>query len=365
MVLIFINIYVRIKHMTSVETRVNVPPMGGGETRPEDGSLLLRLVKDLPDAIKVASRVIRGEPIGFSFNVADRCPINCNCYWRAMNRVEELEPDAMVDFFGGKRQEGYVHANMVGGEPYVHLKNDLLERLADTMPSSWITTSGVTRLKHIPNVLHFVSVDGANAETHNSVRGYPGLYEKILKNLAEARSTGFFPACLHVTLNSQNYTQAPQILETWHESGLVDGVAFSTHTPIEGASDDWLLLSDEQKWRIVADLLRQKKTHQGFLLNSDAMIRHVHPLAMSEQTPETCATAKYVTSYHADGSRIEQCIFSEKGDCAKCGCVVTTALDNLVNFGKFDIDTFRSIRQLLPPFKQAAKTIELADTLSH
>lgn len=331
-----------------------------GVVRPETRSAFHQLIKDLPDAVKVAGRVLRGKPIGFSFNVADRCPINCDCYWRAMNRVEELSPDEMVDFFEARREEGFVHANMVGGEPYVHLKSDLLERLAETMPSSWITTSGVTRMKHIPNVLHFVSVDGADAKTHDRVRGFKGLYDKIIKNLAEARSTGFFPAALHVTLNSQNYHQIPQILETWGGSGLVDGVAFSTHTSIEDAHDEHLRPTDEQKLHIVSELLRQKKQHPDFLLNTEAMAKRLQPEVMREQSPETCGTAKFVSSYHADGSKIEQCIFSEKGDCSTCGCVVTTAIDNIANIRHFDWETTKAIRRLLPPFKQAEAAIRLA-----
>jgi MoaA/NifB/PqqE/SkfB family radical SAM enzyme len=354
--------------MSSVEVNPNLlapEVFDGGQIKPETRSAFNQLIRDLPDAVKVAGRVFRGKPIGFSFNVADRCPINCDCYWRAMDRVPELSPDEMVDFFEARREEGYVHANMVGGEPYVHLNSDLLERLAETMPSSWITTSGVTRMKHIPNVLHFVSVDGGDAETHDRVRGFKGLHAKIIKNLSEARATGFFPAALHVTLNSQNYHQIPQILETWGGSGLVDGVAFSTHTSITDANDEHLRPSDEQKLHIVAELLRQKKQHGSFLLNTEAMTRRLSPEVMKEQTPETCATAKFISSFHADGSKIEQCIFTEKGDCSTCGCAVTLAINNTASVRRFDWETTRMLRGLMPPYKQAATTIKLADLETH
>lgn len=298
----------------------------------------------------IASKVIQSKPFGFSFNVSDRCPVNCDCYWRAMGRVKELEADEMVAFFEARRQEGYVHVNLVGGEPYVHLKSDLLERLTATMPSNWITTSGVTPLKHLPKTLHFVSIDGADAETHDRVRGFPGLYDRIVRHLSEARANGFFPACLHVTLNTLNYQQVPRILNVWLENELVDGVAFSTHTPIRDASDDWLRLSEVQTWQLVANLLRCKKEHAGFLLNTEAMIRRLHPQVMNQQSPATCATSCYVASFHADGKQIEQCIFSEKGDCSHCGCVVTTALDSIMEMRAFDFETARMLRRLLPPF---------------
>ncbi len=309
-----------------------------------------QVLADLPKLLRVVARVSRGRPIGFSFNVSDRCPVNCNCYWRAMGRVSELSPDDMVAFFEERAREGFIHVNMVGGEPYVHLKSDLLERLAATMPSVWITTSGVTPLKHIPNVLHFISIDGADAETHDRVRGFPGLYDRIVKHLTDARAKGPFPACLHVTLNSQNYEQVCQILRVWRNNGLVDGVAFSTHTPIREADDDWLRLSDEQSEDLVADLLRCKQEFGEFLLNTPAMIRRLLPKNMRKQTPDNCPTARFVRSYHADGSRIEQCIFTEKGDCSGCGCAVNIALESIPLSLEFDLQSARMLRKILPPF---------------
>jgi len=308
---------------------------------------------DIPNLLRVGTRVMRGKPIGFSFNVADRCPVNCKCYWRAMERVSELSPDEMVAFFEQKAREGYIHVNMVGGEPYVHLKSDLLERLAATMPSVWITTSGVTPLKHIPNVLHFISIDGADAETHDRVRGFPGLYDRIVGHLSDARAKGPFPACLHVTLNSQNYRQVRQVLEVWRVNGLVDGVAFSTHTPIHGADDDWLRLFDEQSESLVEDLLQCKQEFGGFLLNTPAMIHRLLPENMRKQTPDNCLTARFVDSFHADGSKIEQCIFTEKGDCSGCGCAVNTALESIPLGWGFDLQSAKMLRKILPPYEQS------------
>jgi MoaA/NifB/PqqE/SkfB family radical SAM enzyme len=318
-----------------------------------------QVLADVPNLLRVGTRVARGKSIGFSFNVADRCPVNCKCYWRAMERVPELSPDEMVAFFEQKAREGYIHVNMVGGEPYVHLKSDLLERLAAAMPSVWIKTSGVTPLKHIPNVLHFISIDGADAETHDRVRGFKGLYDRIVGHLSDARARGSFPACLHVTLNSQNYQQVRQILEVWRANGLVDGVAFSTHTPIREANDDWLRLSDEQSESLVEDLLSCKQEFGDFLLNTPAMIRRLLPENMMKQTPDNCPTARFVDSFHADGSKIKQCIFSEKADCSGCGCAVNTALESIMPGRGFDLESAKMLRKLLPPYVQAQELAQL------
>jgi|GEM_PF-3954355 len=62
-------------------------------------------------------RMVAQVPYAFSFNISDRCPVGCNCYWRAQGRVTELSDDEVVAFFQKKRREGYVQANLIGGEP--------------------------------------------------------------------------------------------------------------------------------------------------------------------------------------------------------------------------------------------------------
>ena len=136
-------------------------------------------------------RAVRGLPYTFSFNISDRCPIGCQCYWRAQARVQELNDDAVIDFFEKKRSEGYVFATIVGGEPYV--RPDLLSKVAGIIPLNWVVTSATTPLRRLRNTTHIVSIDGACAETHDRVRRSKGLYDRILKNLGKARLEGTSP----------------------------------------------------------------------------------------------------------------------------------------------------------------------------
>ena len=72
---------------------------------------------DLPLFFKgsIIRSYLQDKPIAFSFEVADRCPVNCNCYWRAQERVKELSDEEVITFFKQKRKEGYLQANLVGG----------------------------------------------------------------------------------------------------------------------------------------------------------------------------------------------------------------------------------------------------------
>jgi MoaA/NifB/PqqE/SkfB family radical SAM enzyme len=270
-------------------------------------------------------RTCLGLPYAFSFNISDRCPVGCHCYWRAQARVTELSDDDVVSFFRRKRREGYVQANIIGGEPYV--RPQLLANVAGIIPFNWVVTSGTTPLRRLRNTTHVISIDGATGEIHDSVRRMKGLYARILKHLAIARSGGDFPTIIHTTLNAQNYTGLETILATWSSNGLADGIMISTLTPIRDAGDESYRLSREQRIWIVDELLRLKNQYADFLCMTEAMIRRLHPDHTEQLEPARCDTARWIESYDAAGKRVPQCVLSDKADCNECGCIITTMSD--------------------------------------
>jgi MoaA/NifB/PqqE/SkfB family radical SAM enzyme len=236
-----------------------------------------------------------------------------------------LSDDAVIAFFKKKRSEGYLFVSIVGGEPYV--RPELLTKVAGIIPLNWVITSGTTPLRRLRNTTHIVSVDGANAASHDRVRKSKGLYERILKNLGSARVGGAFPAIIHTTLNALNYKEIGDIFAIWADNELADGILVSTITPVRGAGDEPLLLSREQRIWIVEELLRLKREYAEFLLMTEPMIHRLHPCHTERLDPQVCNTAKWIESYDAAGNRVSQCILSEKADCRKCGCVITTTAD--------------------------------------
>jgi MoaA/NifB/PqqE/SkfB family radical SAM enzyme len=271
-------------------------------------------------------RTCRGLPYAFSFNISDRCPVGCNCYWRAQSRVSELSDGDVIAFFQTKREQGYVLANIVGGEPYV--RPHLLAKVAGIIPLNWVVTSATTPLRRLRNTTHILSIDGASSKTHDRIRGMQGLYARILKNVAQARSGGDFPTMIHTTLNAKNYEELEEILATWSSNGLADGIFISTMTPIKGAGDDGLRLTREQRIWIVNKLLRLREHYADFLCMTEEMIRRLHPDYTRMLSAAMCDTARWIESYDAGGKRIPQCILSDKADCKQCGCIVTTMSDS-------------------------------------
>jgi sulfatase maturation enzyme AslB (radical SAM superfamily) len=293
--------------------------------------------------VKIAKR----NPFSFSFNISDRCPVGCDCYWRAQARVLEMTDEAVCDFFVSMRNRGFKHATLIGGEPYVRAA--LLEKVTPIMQYNWVVTSGTTPLRQLPKTTHMISIDGKDPETHDRIRVMPGLFNRIVGNLKQARTKwpGSFPAFGHSVLNSTNYRQIKDILYFWKENTLLDGILFSVAAPILGTSSSHLrpLSSDELRW-VHDELLQQKKTFKDFLRMSIQMIDHLHPDMVRRQIASRCKTSTLVESFHADGTKIDQCVLSSKADCSGCGCVITGFLDGI--YGA-DLQTLRLLSQVVSP----------------
>jgi MoaA/NifB/PqqE/SkfB family radical SAM enzyme len=282
-----------------------------------------------PTALRVALRAMTGRQWAFSFNVSDRCPVGCDCYWRAQERVREMNNAAVIQFFRDRRDDGYVFAALIGGEPYV--RPDLLQEITPILPVNWLITSATTPLRRFPNTVHIISIDGGSAEVHDKVRNMPGLYNRIEKHLQNARSKwpGSFPAFSHSTLNAINYRDTGQILHRWSSNKLLDGAVFSIATPVGKNDLTHLRLTLRQREEIVEDLLRLKRQFGTFLCMSQEMISLLHPDVAKNHTPATCKMSTRVSSFDAEGNRIEQCVLSTLANCSLCGCVIDTFLQSM------------------------------------
>lgn len=277
-------------------------------------------------------RGVAGRSLTFSFYLTDRCFLHCRgCFWWEQARVKDLPDEEVVAFFKRKRDDGYILANIAGGEPYI--RAELLERICGIIPLSWVMTAGSIPFRPLKRTTHMVSIDGLR-ETHNAIRvnlrGKPwALYERIAENLKQARSRfkEQFRVVIHVTLRKQSYREIAEIVEEWARNGLADGIAISTVTPVKGADDGGVLSREERIW-ITNTLLNLKAEYGDFMCQSGAMIRRLHPDHTQKLNPGICETARLVESHAADGSRIPQCVLGDKADCKECGCVITTMSDS-------------------------------------
>ncbi len=312
------------------------------------------MFKTLQFAFKAVVGNLQGVKPMFGFNVSERCPIGCDCYWRRqlaerlnlssaqetkalpiLGRKLEMSDDQVVQFFKQKEKEGSLMVLIIGGEPYV--RPELLAKLGGIIPWTGVVTSGTSPLIKMERTYHLISIDGKDAETHDRIRQSRGLFDRIVSNVKRARTTHQkFPLAIHTVLNRENFLQTEEIVRFWKDNGLADWIVFSGHTPIAGAGDEHLHLCDSDSYEAVHELHRLKDKYPGFVNMTHQMISTLQPHRMMFQNPENCPTAQFTDAYYANGQKIERCIFGPDGDCSRCGCIVTIGFEPLKGVPTFD-----------------------------
>ncbi len=166
-----------------------------------------------------------------------------------------------------------------------------------------MTTNGTLPLDVETDIL-WVSIDGF-AETHDRLRGAP-IFERVIQNIQASRHPRLYA---HVTLNNQNYAEAPALVRFL--SGLVKGITIQFYYPYEGGGD--LFLDFERREQVIDQMIALKK--EGYsLLNSTPSLQ-----ALKRNTWR--CSDWLVDNANPDGSISQGCYLRGRADidCARCG----------------------------------------------
>ena len=123
---------------------------------------------------------------------------------------------------------GQVVVILTGGEPL--LRDDIFElaayghgrglRMVMAVNGTLLTPQIATRLKEVGIQRLSISIDGANAASHDQLRAVPGAYEGALAGIAACREAGL-PFQINTTVTRANRNELPAI----HELAISLGAA--------------------------------------------------------------------------------------------------------------------------------------------
>jgi len=169
-----------------------------------------------------------------------------------MDLLEQLLADALP--FGAR------HVALTGGEPHLH---PAFEQMVETITAfgyTWHFVSHGQRsepylpvmAKHRDKLTHVsLSVDGADAETHDTLRNRPGAFEKVRASARTYVELGY-KVRLSVTLNQQNKTQVEALVQLAREWSAY-GINFAGTIPTDWNQE--LVLSDQQSLELYHQIL--------------------------------------------------------------------------------------------------------------
>ena len=178
-------------------------------------------------------------PAKVAWDVTYRCNMRCkHCHLWQVKKHNDLDTEEAKRFMSDIADLGTLHLSFSGGEPF--LRKDLLELISfarDAGLSTGVNTNG-TRLvdpQHAKAACKsglgevFVSLDGADAESHNDIRGRPNAFSSAIRaidNLLDQRE-GHKPAVhVNTTVTGSNVDSLEGILEI-ARSHKVDGMTLS------------------------------------------------------------------------------------------------------------------------------------------
>ena len=293
------------------------------------------------EVVKAWGSILAGRPPSLSIEITKECPLRCpGCYaFEAGHLGGETMLRELSDYKGDELVRNVLqvvdeirplHLSIVGGDPLVRYRE--VERLLPELEARGIHTQVVTSaFRVIPadwktkytklNVV--VSIDGLQPE--HDVRRAPATYERILKNIKDAKIT------IHSTITSQIASRPgylEEFLEFWCQRPEINKVWFSLFTPQRGATDPEILTS-AQRAEVMAELLRLRVLYPKL----DMQERVIKEIATPPQSPEECIFARTTQTISADlTTQITPCQFGGDPDCSQCGCIASMGLAAVGHF---------------------------------
>jgi MoaA/NifB/PqqE/SkfB family radical SAM enzyme len=286
------------------------------------------------EVFRAWGNILAGLPPSLSIEITKECPLQCpGCYAfdpahlggsTQLRQLSDFKGDELVRKVLAVIDEYRpLHVSLVGGDPLVRYRE--LELLLPQIERRGVHTQVVTSAfrvvpstwKSFKKLNVVVSIDGLQPE--HDERRKPATYERILKNIADAKVT------VHCTVTSQ-IAERPGYLDEflgfWSARPEVAKVWFSLFTPQKGATDPEIL-SREQR-HVVMNELRRLRPLSPKLDMHDIVIDEI---ANPPSNPEECIFARTTETISADlTTKITPCQFGGVPDCSQCGCIASMGL---------------------------------------
>ncbi len=258
------------------------------------------------------------KPHAIILSVTSKCNLRCrHCsIWK--NKERSLpEKDAEKIILGLREWTGPYHLTISGGEPL--LKKDLaaLVKLAsDNGIQTALSTNGVLLTREIQDEIFdagldlvLVSLDSTRQEVHDKIRGAPGTFESLIRNIENSDYSSRI--VIQTVIFKDNPENIPELVEWVRKMGFL-GIEFQALVPTFGENVDmekWYRQSDlwpddANKINNLIDKLVKMKNSGYPVLNSRAqleMFRQYFMDPLSKVAGRTCAIGTGTCQITADG----------------------------------------------------------------
>ncbi len=251
------------------------------------------------------------RPIRIVWELTNSCNAKCiHCGSRSGSKREnELTKEEALQICDDLKELGCEHVTIIGGEFFLqHYWEDVAKRLLENGIRVGPLTNGILlndtniqKLKNLGLKEVYVSIDGLG-QTHDHIRGVPGLFDKIVTNIKKAQAAGFLVG-VNTSVSAVNLDEIPELfkflkeldIKLWQVQ-LVEDIGNAQDNPE-------LMLSLDKVYRLVkyvAEFRKQKEMRVimgdniGYYASFEPSIRD-HPFT-------GCAAGRYGLGIESNGN---------------------------------------------------------------
>ncbi|CAN5495780.1 radical SAM protein [soil metagenome] len=313
-----------------------------------------------------------------------RC--NCRCVmcdiWRANRNGQEIPRESLEAHIEEFRRLNVQWVVLSGGEALMHSDLWSLCELIRTLPARiTILSTGLLLKRNAEQVVRWadevtVSLDGS-PDVHDGIRRVPRAYERLAEGVRAVKELKpDFPITGRCVIQSQNYADLPNIIDTARETGLdrisflsvdVSTEAFNRSTPWEDERVSDVALSPNEVAefeRIVEDTIQSHTADfaSGFVAENPDKLRRLPryftALNGAGEFPETFCNAPWVSAVVETDGNVRPCFFHPS-----MGNVNDQPLDEILNSDEavefrrsLDVKTNPICRKCVCTFSLGART---------
>ncbi|MEW6203173.1 MAG: radical SAM protein, partial [bacterium] len=247
-----------------------------------------KAVKLIPLAPKILkSRFLSDEkPFILHHWVTLRCNCSCeSCLWKN-NKAEEMATDEIKKFHRSAAEEGFVGMLLGGGEPllrkdiaeiYRHAKQKCGWKIG-TATNGFFLEDRIGEFGDYIDAL-LVSIDSANPEKHDKIRGVAGLFDRVVSGIEKVKSEyPFIHLLVNTCVDDNNVDELMDIIQLTTDLNVplaLDVITTSQNIGDDGAADkkNHLISSYERITEALYEALGAKK-NGAKIFNSEYYLTH-------------------------------------------------------------------------------------------
>jgi MoaA/NifB/PqqE/SkfB family radical SAM enzyme len=238
---------------------------------------------------------MRSRPRWLNIEVTKRCNAKCNfCgYW------EERSPPEIDDYTAAVKLFRPVVLSLSGGEPLLRRDlHEMIKRLRPYCHYAAVVTNGTLLTEERARELFDSGVDQLSVsldfidDTHDKMRGVPGLFAKITKIVPDLAAKGFNMA-FNTVIMETNLDHIVPLAKKAHEWGV--GISFSTYCPHKNDNHDHVMSPEnyEKLVSVVHEIKELKRANRN-VKNSDYYLGRIPEFVMNNGIPDCKAGVRWV-----------------------------------------------------------------------